>query len=59
MGPLKVEIQFLITATILNLKKILMILNIDKLKSELSGEISSIIQTRKNIFRNLIKELVF
>jgi len=58
-GLLKVEIQFLMTATALNLKKMIRMLDIDKLKSELSREISGIIQTGKNIFRNLIKELVF
>ena len=56
-GLLKVEIQFLLTATALNLKKMVKILDIDKLKSELSREISGIIQTGKNIFRNFIKEL--
>lgn len=56
-GLVKVEIQFLMTATALNLKKMVKILDIDKLKSELSREISGIIQTGKNIFRNFIKEL--
>ena len=56
-GLLKVEIQFLLTATALNLKKMVKILDIDKLKSELSRKISGIIQTGKNILRNLIKEL--
>lgn len=56
-GLLKVEIQFLLTATALNLKKMVKVLDIDKLKSELSRKISGIIETGKNILRNLIKEL--
>ena len=56
-GLAKVEIQFLMTATALNLKKMVKILDVDKFKSELSREISGIIQTGKNIFRNFIKEL--
>ena len=58
-GLLKVEIQFLLTATALNLKKMVKILDIDKLKSELLREISGIIQTGRNIIWNLIAELVF
>ena len=58
-GLEKVEIQFLMTATALNLKKIVRILDIDKLTSRFSREISYIIQTGRNILRNLIVELVF
>lgn len=57
-GLLKVEIQFLLTATALNLKKMVKMLDAEETKSKLSREISDIIQTGKNIFRNLIKELV-
>ena len=59
-GLVKVEIQFLMTATALNLKKMVRILDKDKLISELSREISGIIQIVKYILRNfvnLIKEL--
>jgi len=57
-GILKVEIQFLLTATALNLKKMLKMLDMKDIKSGLSGKISGIIQTVKNIFRKLIVELV-
>ena len=55
----KVEIQFLMTTTALNLKKMVRILDIEEIKSRLSREISDIFQTSKNIFRKLILELVF
>ena len=38
-GFLKFEIQFLLTATTLNLKKMVKILDIDKLKSRLSKKV--------------------
>lgn len=52
-GISKVEIQFLLTATALNLKKMIKILNIKDLKSRLSKKVFGIIQTVKNIFRKL------
>ncbi len=58
-GLLKVEIQSLLTATSLNLKIMVRIFDINKLKSGLSREISGIIQTGIYVLRNLIKELVF
>ncbi len=58
-GLIKVEIQFLMTATALNLKKMIKKLDKDKLISELSRIISGITHTGKNISRDLIKELVF
>lgn len=58
-GLTKVEIQFLMTATALNLKKMVRILDIEEIKSRLSVEISGILQTSKNIFRKLTLELVF
>ncbi len=56
-GLAKVEIQFLMTATALNLKKMVRILDVDKLKSILSREISDIIQIFRNIFRKIVIEL--
>ena len=53
-GLIKVEIQFLMTATALNLKKMVRILDKDKLISELSRIISCITHTGRNIFRNLV-----
>ncbi len=58
-GLIKVEIQFLMTATALNLKKMIKKLDKDKLISELSRIISGITHTGKNISRDFIKELVF
>jgi len=55
-GISKVEIQFLFTATALNLKKMIKILSIKDLKSRLSGEAFKIIQNMKNIFRKFTFE---
>lgn len=57
-GISKVEIQFLLTATALNLKKMIKILGIKDIKSRLSREAFGIIQTVKNIFRKLTLEYV-
>ena len=57
-GLAKVEIQFLMTATALNLKKMVRMLDIGRIKSRLSREISYIFQTVKGIFRNLLREAV-
>jgi|TARA_B100000315_G_C14539337_1_gene570066 transposase len=56
-GIAKVEIQFLMTATALNLKKMIRILDKDKLISELSRKISGIIQIVKYIFRNFVNSI--
>ena len=52
-GISKVEIQLLLTATALNLKKMIKIMGIKDIKSRLSREAFKIIQTVKNIFRKL------
>ena len=52
-GINKVEIQILLTATALNLKKMVKILDDQKIKSSLAGKISNIIQFGYSIFRRL------
>jgi hypothetical protein len=56
-GLSKVEIQFLLTATALNLKKMVKMLDVEEIKSSLSRKFTVIIQILKDIFRNLVKEL--
>jgi len=56
-GLKKVEIQFLLTATALNLKKMVKMLNIEEIKSSLSRKFTGIRQIVKNIFRNFAKKL--
>jgi len=56
-GLAKVEIQFLMTATALNLKKMVKMLDIKIIKSTLSKAISGFIQIVKYIFRNFAKKL--
>ena len=55
-GISKVEIQFLLTATALNLKKMIKILSINDMKTRLLMEVFGIIQIGKNIFRKLTFE---
>jgi transposase len=55
-GISKVEIQFLLTATALNLKKMIKILDVKDVVSMLSGEAFKIVQNIKNIFRKFILE---
>jgi len=57
-GLLKVEIQFLLTATALNLKKMVKMSDIDKLKSRFSKKISDIFQTVRKLLRKMVIELV-
>ena len=57
-GLKKVEMQFLMTATALNLKKIVRIMDAEEIKDRLSREFTDIIQIVKDIFRNFIKKLV-
>jgi len=57
-GLKKVEMQFLLTATALNLKKMVKILDVEEIKDRLSNEILNIIQTIKNIFRNFLRNTV-
>ena len=56
-GLAKVEIQFLMTATALNLKKMVKMLDIKIMKSTLSNAISDFIQIVKDVFRNFAKKL--
>jgi transposase len=56
-GLSKVEIQFLLTATAMNLKKMVKMLDVEEIKSSLSRKFTSIIQIVKDIFRNFVKEL--
>ena len=56
-GLKKVEIQFLLTTTALNLKKMVKMLDVEEIKSSPSRELTAIIQIAKYIFRNFIKEL--
>jgi len=56
-GLLKVEIQFLLTATALNLKKMVKMLGVEEIKFKLSKKISDTIQEFKNIFRKMVAGL--
>ena len=56
-GLKKVEIQFLLTATALNLKKMVKTLDIDEINSRLSRKFTDITQIAKYIFRNFVKRL--
>ena len=56
-GLKKVEIQFLLTATALNLKKMIKMLDVEEIKSKLSKKISDTIQEFKNIFRKMVTEI--
>ena len=57
-GLAKVEIQFLMTATALNLKKMVKMLDIKIIKSTLSKAISDFVQIVKDIFINFGERLV-
>jgi len=52
-GINKVEIQILLTATALNLKKMVKMLDTKKVKSSIAEKISYIMQTGYNIFKRL------
>ena len=56
-GLKKVEIQFLMTATALNLKKMVRIMDVEEIKSSLSKKYIDITQIVKDIFRTFIKKL--
>lgn len=56
-GLKKVEIQFLMTAAALNLKKMVKMLDIEEIKSSLSRKFTDITQIVKDIFRNCAKKL--
>jgi len=56
-GLKKVEIQFLMTAAALNLKKMVKMLDVEEIKSSLSRKFTDIYQIVKDIFRNFVKKL--
>ena len=57
-GLKKVEIQFLMTASALNLKKMVKRLDTGTVKCGFTEKIFGVVQIGKDIFRNFIKELV-
>ena len=56
-GLKKVEMQFLMTATTLNLKKMVKMLDIEEIKSSLSRKFTDITQIVYDTFRNFVKKL--
>ena len=56
-GLNKVEMQFLMTATALNLKKMVKMLDIEEIKSSLSRKFTVVTRIVKNIFRSFGKKL--
>lgn len=56
-GLKKVEIQFLMTATALNLKKMVKMLDIEEVKFSLSRKFTDITQIVYDTFRNFVKKL--
>ena len=56
-GLNKVEIQFLLTATALNLKKMVKKMDVEEIKSSLSIKFTAMAQIVKDIFRNFVKNL--
>ena len=56
-GLKKVEMQFLMTAAALNLKKMVKMLDIEEIKSSISRKFTDITQIVKDIFRNFSKKL--
>ncbi len=56
-GLKKVEIQFLMTATALNLKKMVKMLDIEEIKSSLSRKFTVVTRIVKDIFRSFGKKL--
>ena len=57
-GFLKVETQFLLTATVLNLKKMVKMLNTEVVKFTIFNKISDVAQYVKSIFKNLVREVI-
>ncbi len=51
-GLKKVEMQFLMTATALNLKKMVKMLDIEEIKSSLSRKFTAVTRIVKDIFRS-------
>jgi len=56
-GLKKVEMQFLLTATALNLKKMVKILDTEEIKIRIAKKIAVITQIVIDIFRNFVKKL--
>ena len=56
-GLKKVEIQFLLTATALNLKKMVKMLDVEEVQSRLSRKFTDICQITKDIFKNFVIKL--
>jgi len=56
-GLKKVEIQFILTATALNLKKMVKMMDMDRLKSTIPDKVSNIICIGRNILRSLLIKL--
>jgi len=56
-GLKKVEMQFLLTATALNLKKMVKMLDVEEIKDRLSRKFTDIAQIVKDIFKNFMKKL--
>jgi len=56
-GLAKVEIQFLMTATVLNLKKMIKMLDVEEIKDRLFRKFTDIIKVIENIFRKMIIEI--
>jgi len=57
-GLAKVEIQFLMTATALNLKKMVRMLDISEIKNRIANEFTDFVQAVKDVLWNLIKKEV-
>ena len=53
----KVEMQFLMTATVLNLKKMIKMLDVEEIKSSLFKKFTVVTQIVNDIFRIFIKKL--
>ena len=53
----KVEMQFLMTATVLNLKKMVKMLDVEEIKSSLFKKFTVVTQIVNDIFRIFIKKL--
>ena len=53
----KVEMQFLMTATVLNLKKMIKMLDVEEIKSSLFKKFTVVTQIVNDIFRSFIKKL--
>ena len=56
-GLKKVEMQFLLIVTALNLKKMVKMVEVIEIKSSFSRKFTDIIQNVKDIFKNFVKKL--